>query len=117
MEQKEETAKPTEKEKFPIDKLRIINVRINIDKLNGKYYKMKRREIRKKLGKLGDNGHKILINPIINKKIEEKWAVETLMFLQQEFTNLVIVPDTTVPDKELEEFIDFFTPQQVIRKV
>jgi len=114
MEQKLEETNSIEKEKFPIDKLRIVNITIDIDKLNGKYYKGKRREIRRKLK---DDGYKILINPITNKKIEEKWVVETLMFLQREFTDLIIIPDTTVPDTELEEFIEFFKPKQVIRKV
>ena len=109
-----------EEETLVIDRLRIIIVKITVEKMEGNeannYYKQKRREIRKKLkGKPDDIRSLIVLNT--DKTIEETWIVECLMGLQCEFTDLLFVPESTVSDEKLSGFIEFFQPRQVIRQV
>lgn len=96
---------------FPI--IQIINKKIDVEKLNTAYYNRKRREIRREIDK---NSEIIILNLIPNKEIQKKWMVESLLHLQKEFTDILIVPNNGIKDSELSEWIKFFNPVQVLKQ-
>lgn len=95
-----------------IPTIQIINKKIDVAKLSTRYYNKKRAEIKRNINHKSDV---VIVNLIPNNDIEEKWVVELLLHLQREFTDVVIIPKTTIDDDDLSEWINFFNPSQVLK--
>ena len=92
--------------------IQIINKRVNVDKLDGRYYSKLKNEIRKQVR---ENPEILLINFLPNRPVTELWALMTLLDLQLEFTDTVIIPRTTIDAEQLDEWVCFFDPKQVLK--
>ena len=95
-------------------KLQIINKKIDTDKLHHNYYSKLRRDIKNQINKDADV---LLINLIPKKEINEKYKVESLMYLQREFTDIIIKPTSTVKNEELKEWADYFKPKLIMNTI
>jgi hypothetical protein len=98
------------KDSFP--SIQIINKRVDPSKISNGYYQRLRYEIKKEIKK---DTKIIFINFIPKKDIDEKWELETLLHLQKEFTNFIIIPPSSVDSNELKEWNDIFNPALMVR--
>jgi hypothetical protein len=70
----------------------VIERKINIDNLTGDYYKRLRSELKRK----AKDQEFVEIRLIPNRPINEMWILETLLNLQREVTNNIIIPPNTL---------------------
>jgi hypothetical protein len=87
--------------------IQIINKRVDPSKLSNGYYQRLRYEIKKRIKQ---DTEILFINFIPKKDINEKWELETLLHLQKEFTNFIIIPPSSIDSSELKEWNDVFNP-------
>ncbi len=94
--------------------VRVINKRIDSGRMSSAYYARKRREIRKEVSNAqGD----VIINLIPNEEIRDKCILELFLHLQREFTDIVVIPPTSLKGSEFAEWMGFFNPTHVLMGV
>jgi hypothetical protein len=84
-------------------KRQIIRRKVDPTRIVPDYYRQVKNDIRRKI----DIDAELLIIEIVPKsEITKKWIVETLMYLQREFTSIITVPENT-SDIKKEDFEEF----------
>ncbi|WP_292378398.1 hypothetical protein [Methanosarcina sp. UBA289] len=84
-------------------KMQIIKRKVDPECLTGLYYSQVKHDIKRKIK---DDTELLLIRIIPKNPISEKWILESLMYLQREFTSIITVPKNNVNMKK-EEFEEF----------
>lgn len=92
--------------------VQIIKKRIDISKIRyGNYYHRKVKEIEKQIE--GDSTP--IIELIPNKEvIDDAWDLELLLQMQRDVTDIVIMPKTSVASSEIQDWINFFKPKEIL---
>lgn len=86
--------------------IQIINKKINTKKFidDDFYHHRKRLELRREVK---ENSDLILVNLVLSESINEKWALECMLDLQREFTDIVIIPPTDIQLEKINEWRQF----------
>jgi hypothetical protein len=93
--------------------IQIITLQVNAEKLDGTYYSKLKNKIKKQIR---ENDF-LLINLVPKKPIKSRAQIKILLDLQLEFTDVVIMPKSTLHSNEVDDWIDFFQPSQILRHV
>lgn len=79
--------------------IQIIKKKVDINKLDGKYYQQIKSSIKCQINKDVD----ILMVEIIPKnEVEKMWILKSLLHLQREFTDILITPKNNLDINEVE---------------
>ena len=96
-----------------IQRIQIIKKKVDIEKLDGEYYKRLRYSIKRDLK---SNTEILMIEFIPNSPISDKSILKTLLHLQREFTDILIAPKSTISidESELENLTNRFKASMIM---
>jgi hypothetical protein len=98
-------------------RIQVIRRRVSLEKLvsNGgsRYYGRVKHSLKKKI----DGEKEVLIDFVPDEEIKEKWVLRTILTLQRELTENVVIPTSSVDIAELEDWISYFRPRLVVQLV
>jgi len=96
-----------------IRRIQIIKKKVDIEKLDGDYYRKLRYSIKRDLK---EDAEILMIEFIPNSPISDKSILKTLLHLQREFTDILIAPKSTISidESELKNLTDRFKASMIM---
>lgn len=102
------------KNEAPIPKVQIIKRKIDANRMDdGAYFRRVKRSIRKELNK---DANIVMIEFVPKNPIKEKWALDTWLHFQREFTDILIAPrsEFEIDKNEIENLTNNFNATLVM---
>jgi hypothetical protein len=99
--------------KLKAQKIQIIKRKIDISHFDGAYFKQLQYSIQKNVN---SNAEIIMIDLIPNTPISDRSVLKSLLYLQREFTDILIAPKTIFPleETEIEKLTERFNATMIM---